>query len=84
MSGSKAETPTDVPTVVGVQKTEHNYRKYIATRQIPTCREAKSALSTMCYADAHVAIMELTGTELSRGPWSTRAMLRVLTVRPVQ
>ena len=72
-------TPTAVPTAVGVQKTEtwlglpkHNYyRKYIATREIPTCRRAGSALLTMCYANSHAAIMDSTCTELPRGPWGT-------------
>ena len=69
-------TPADVPTTVGVQKTEtwlgppkHNYKKYIATREIPACRGAGSALFTMGYADAHAEIMESTCTELPRGPW---------------
>ena len=70
-------TPAAVPTAVGVQKTEtwlgppKHYRKYIATREIPTCRGAGSALFTMCYVGAHAAIMESTCTELALGPWVT-------------
>ena len=48
-----------------------HYRKYIATRDMPTCRGAGSAFFTMCYVDAHAAIMESTCTELARGPWVT-------------
>ena len=44
-----------------------NYRNYIATREIPTCRGAGSALFTMCYVDAHAAIMESSCTELAMG-----------------
>ena len=70
----KSGEPADVPTPVGVQKTETwlgppHYRKYIATREISTCREDLSVVFTMCYANAHAAIMESTCTELARGPW---------------
>ena len=46
-------------------------KKYIATREIPTCRRAGSALCTMCYVDVHAAIMVSTCTELAWGPWVT-------------
>ena len=84
-------TPAAVPTAVGVQKTEtwlgppkHNYRQYITTREIPTSRCGRSALFTMCYADAHAAIMEPSCTELPRGPWDTGDVWRVMTVRSVR
>ena len=70
-------TPAAVPTAVGVQKMEtwlgppRHYRKYTATREIPTCRGAGSALFAMCYVDAHAAIMESTCTELAREAWLT-------------
>ena len=35
----------------------------------------------MCYADAHVAIMESTCTELPRRPWGTGGVVRAMTVR---
>ena len=59
---------------VGVQKTETwlgppHYQKYIATREISTCPGEKSAVFTMCYANAHAAIGQSTCTELARGPW---------------
>ena len=46
-------------------------RKYIATREISTCRGRKSAVFTMCYASAYLAIAQSTCTELARGPWVT-------------
>ena len=64
-------TPSAVPTAAGVQKTEtwlgppKHYQKYIATREIPTCGGAGSALFTMCYVDAHAAMIESTCTELA-------------------
>ena len=48
-----------------------HYRKYIATREISTCRGDLSAVFTMCYANAHATILESTGTERARGPWVT-------------
>ena len=36
----------------------------------------------MCYANAHAAIMESTCTELTRRPWITGGVGRVVTVRP--
>ena len=47
---------------------------------MPTCRGAGSAFFTMCYVDAHAAIMESTCTELAWGPWVTGGV--VMTVRP--
>ena len=44
---------------------------YIATREMPTCRGAGSALFPVCYVDVHAAIMESTCTELVRGAWVT-------------
>ena len=74
-----------------VQKTETwlgppklNYKKYIARREIPTSRREESALFTMCYADAHAAIMMSTCNELPRGSWGTGVVWRVMTVRPVR
>ena len=74
----KSGEPAAVPTAVGVQKTEtwlgppKHYRKYIATREISTCCPGeKSAVFTMCYANAHAAIGQSTCTELTRGPWVT-------------
>ena len=43
--------------------------KYIATREISTCRGKKSAVFTMYYANAHAAMVQSTCTELARGPW---------------
>ena len=72
----KSGEPAAVPTVVGVQKTETwlglpHYRKYIATREISPCPGEKSAVFTMCSANAHAAIGQSTCTELPRGPWVT-------------
>ena len=50
---------------------KHNSQKYIATREISTCRGERSAVFTMCYANAHAAIVQSTCTELARGPWVT-------------
>ena len=41
---------------------------HIATREILTSRRGGSALFTMCYAGAHVVVIESTCTELPRGP----------------
>ena len=64
--------PAAVPTAVGVQKREawlgppKHYRKYIAPREILTYRGDLSAVFTMCYANAHAAILESTYTEHHR------------------
>ena len=42
-------------------------RKYIATREISTCRGRQSAVFIMYYANAHAAIGQPTCTELARG-----------------
>ena len=42
-------------------------RKYIATRDISTCRGRQSAVFIMYYANAHAAIGQPTCTELARG-----------------
>ena len=72
----KSKEPAAVPTAVGVQKTETwlgppHYRKYIATGNISICSGDLSAVFTMCYANAHAAIMESTCIELAPGPWVT-------------
>ena len=41
----------------------------IATRDIPTCPQAESALFTTGYAQAHVPSIDDTFTELARGLW---------------
>ena len=45
-----------------------NSRKYIATREISTTLGHLSAVFTICYANAHAAIVQPTYTELARGP----------------
>ena len=73
-------TSAVIPTAVRVQKTEtwlgppKHYRKYITTREISTCRGNLSAVFTMCYANAHPAIMESTCTKLARGLWVTEGV----------
>ena len=71
----KSGEPAAVPTAVGVQKTEtwlgppkKHYRKYIATRDISTCPREKSAVFTICYANAHATIGQSTCIKLARGP----------------
>ena len=54
--------------------TKHKSRKYIATREISTCRGEKSAVFTMCYANTHAAIVQSTRIELARGAWATGAV----------
>ena len=62
----------------------YNTRKYIATREISTCRRGeKSAEFTICYVNVHAAIAQSTRTELARGPWFTGGVWRVMTVRPI-
>ena len=67
--------PAAVPTAAWRETwlgpTKHNYRKYIASREISTCRGEKSAVFSMYYANAHAAIRKSTYTELIRGPWVT-------------
>ena len=71
----KGGIPAVVPTAAWRETwlglTKHNSRKYIATRDISTCRGRKSAVFTMCYATTHPAIGQSTCTELARGPWVT-------------
>ena len=72
----KSREPAAVPTAVEVQKTETwlgppHYRKRIATREISPYPGERSAVFTMCYANAHAAIGQSTCTELARGPWVT-------------
>ena len=71
---AKSGKPAAVPTAVGVQKTDTwlgppHYRNYFTTREISTRHGDLSAVLTMCYANAHAAIMESTCAELARGPW---------------
>ena len=63
---------TETETRLGPPK--HYHRKYIATREISPCPGKKSAVFTMCYANAHAAIGQSTCTELPRGPWVTRGV----------
>ena len=45
--------------------------KIYCHKEISTCRGEKSAVFTMCYANAHAAIVHSTCNELARGPWVT-------------
>ena len=54
----------------------------IATKDIFTCREEGSALFTMGYTHAYVPSMADTCIELSRGPWASGGVWRVMTLRP--
>ena len=74
----KSGEPAAIPTAVGVQKTETTwlgpplyYRKHIATREVSPYPGEKSAVFTVCYANAHAAIGESTCTKLARGLWVT-------------
>ena len=67
-----AAVPTSAWREIWLGPIKHNSGKYIATRKISTCRGEKSAVfNTMCYANAHAAIVESTCSELARGPWVT-------------
>ena len=88
MSGSRAEDTSccsyccrseENGDLAWTAKAQHI--KYIAKREIPTFRRGASALFIMCYADVLVVIMESTCTKLSRGPWGTGVVLRVMNVR---
>ena len=71
ISGSiPAAVPTAAWRETWLGPAKHNSRKYIATREI-SLRGEKYAVFTMCYANAHAAIVQSTCTELTRGPWAT-------------
>ena len=61
-----------------LEPTEDNSVEYIATREISTSLGPKSAVFTMCYANAHPEIGQSTCTELAWGPWVDYILYTIL------